>query len=167
MNNKKQPAQTFIGLALLGGLMVAGGSVQAGGFSTPTFGAQGWGRAFGGGSLFKDDPSSAYNNPAAMAFIDQTIAQQNVIYARVNIKFKGNATDYKGDPASVGVLDEFGGVTSTPRTGDGGEGGFTAWLPTGFLVIPINDRFSVGLSQVVPQGMKSTWDPDWKAAILP
>ncbi|NMX77877.1 outer membrane protein transport protein [Pseudomonas sp. WS 5532] len=162
MNNKKQPAQTFIGLALLGGLMVAGGSVQAGGFSTPTFGAQGWGRAFGGGSLFKDDPSSAYNNPAAMAFIDQTIAQQNVIYARVNIKFKGNATDYKGDPASVGVLDEFGGVTSTPRTGDGGEGGFTAWLPTGFLVIPINDRFSVGLSQVVPQGMKSTWDPDWK-----
>ena len=62
MNNKKQPAQTLMGLALLGGLMVAGGSVQAGGFSTPTFGAQGWGRAFGGGSLFKEDRKSTRLN---------------------------------------------------------------------------------------------------------
>ncbi len=161
MNNKKQQVQAVLGLALLGGLMIAA-PVQAGGFATPTYGAQGWGRAFGGGSLFKDDPSAAFNNPAAMAFIDKTIAQQTVDYARVNIKYKGNASDYKGDPTSSTVVDDAGNYVSTPRTGDGGEAGFTAWLPTGFLVIPFNDRFSFGLSQVVPQGMKSTWDPDWK-----
>ena len=75
MNNKKQQAQTFLGLALLGGLMVVAGSAQAGAFMTPTTNAAGWGRAFGGGSLFKNDPSSAYNNPAAMAFIDKNISQ--------------------------------------------------------------------------------------------
>ncbi|MBK5437198.1 outer membrane protein transport protein [Pseudomonas sp. TH32] len=162
MNNKKQQVQAVLGLALLGGLMITA-PAQAGGFATPTYGAQGWGRAFGGGSLFKDDPSAAYNNPAAMAFIDHTIVQQTVDYARVNIKYKGNAYDYKGDPSSSSVIDPLTGIpTSTPRTGNGGEAGFTAWLPTGFAVIPLNDRFALGLSAVVPQGMKSTWDPDWK-----
>jgi long-chain fatty acid transport protein len=62
---------------------------RAGGFSTPTYGAPGWGRAFAGGSLFKNDPSSAYNNPAAMAFIDHNIAQFTIDYARIKIKYKG------------------------------------------------------------------------------
>lgn len=161
MNNKKQQAQVFVGLALLGGLMAAAVPVQAGGFSTPTFGAPGWGRAFGGGSLFKNDPSAAYNNPAAMAFIDQNIAQQTVDYARIKIKYKGNAYDFRGEPGTIKNIGD-DGITSEPRTGDGGQAGFTAWLPTGFLVMPINDRFAFGLSQVVPQGMKSTWDDDWK-----
>lgn len=75
MNNKKQQARTLLSLAILGGLITATGHAHAGGFSTPTFGAPGWGRAFGGGSLFQNDPSAAYNNPAGMAFIDHTISQ--------------------------------------------------------------------------------------------
>jgi long-chain fatty acid transport protein len=65
MNNKKQHVQVLLGLALMGGAM-ATAPAQAGGFSTPTYGAPGWGRAFAGGSLFKNDPSSAYNNPAVI-----------------------------------------------------------------------------------------------------
>ncbi len=159
MNNKKQHAHTLLGLALLGSLITTG-QVQAGGFSTPTYGAPGWGRAFGGGSLFKNDPSSAYNNPAAMAFIDQSIAQQTVDYARVKIKYSGRAYDYAGNPVTnTPVLDDLGNVGDTTlNNNNGGQGGFTAWLPTGFLVIPIGDRFAFGLSQVVPQGMRTTWD---------
>ncbi|MDQ0668786.1 MULTISPECIES: outer membrane protein transport protein [unclassified Pseudomonas] len=160
MNNKKQHARTLLGLAILGGLMGAG-SAQAGGFATPTFGAEGWGRAFGGGSMFKDDPSAAYNNPAAMAFIDHNIAQFNIDYARINIKYKGTAKDYMGKDPSVTTFDPDGNTTSVPRTGDGGQGGFTAWLPTGFMVMPIGDRFAFGLSQVVPMGARTTWDDDW------
>ncbi|MEW5712116.1 MULTISPECIES: outer membrane protein transport protein [Pseudomonas] len=161
MNNKKQHARTLLGLAVLSG-MVAAGSVQAGGFATPTFGAEGWGRAFGGGSMFKDDPSAAYNNPAAMAFIDHNIAQFNIDYARINIKYKGTAKDYAGnDPAKVTLDPLTGAVSSEPRTGDGGQGGFTAWLPTGFAVMPLGDRFAFGLSQVVPMGARTTWDDDW------
>ncbi|MBK3479457.1 MULTISPECIES: outer membrane protein transport protein [Pseudomonas] len=158
MNNKKQQARTLLSLAILGGLITATGHAHAGGFSTPTFGAPGWGRAFGGGSLFQNDPSAAYNNPAGMAFIDHTISQFTVDYARINVKYKGTAKDYAGNaPVSVDPTD----LSSTPRTGDGGQGGFTAWLPTGFMVIPINDRFAFGLSQVVPMGARTTWDDDW------
>ncbi|RBJ85823.1 hypothetical protein C3L29_001835 [Pseudomonas sp. MWU12-2534b] len=159
MNNKKRSIQAAVGLAVLGSLISAG-PVQAGGFSTPTYGAPGWGRAFGGGSLFKNDPSAAYNNPAAMAFIDQNVAQMTVDYARIKMKFKGDVYDYQGNPATTAPYPDFD--NKTLLTGDGGEGGFTAWLPTGFLVMPINDRFAFGLSQVVPMGMRSTWDEGWK-----
>lgn len=163
MNNKKQQVQVLLGLALMGGVMVAA-PVQAGGFSTPTYGAQGWGRAFGGGSLFKNDPSSAYNNPAAMAFVEHNVAQFTVDYARIKIKYKGEANNYLGNPVTnTPVTDEgFPGSEATVNNNDGGEGGFTAWLPTGFMVMPLGDRFAFGLSQVVPQGMRSTWDSDSK-----
>ncbi|MCF4992834.1 hypothetical protein GIW60_25940, partial [Pseudomonas gessardii] len=163
MNNKKQQAQVFLSLALLSGLMLTAGSVQAGGFMTPTANTAGWGRAFGGGSMFKNDPSAAYNNPAAMAFIDKTISQFTINYANIDIKYKGSAYDYAGNPTSTTVMDPTTGelVSSTPRTGDGGQGGFEAWVPTGFMVIPINDRFAFGLSQVVPMGARTTWDEDW------
>jgi long-chain fatty acid transport protein len=161
MNNKKQQAHAFIGLTLLG-CLVAAGAAQAGGFMTPTANTAGWGRAFGGGSMFKDDPSSAFNNPAAMAFIDKTISQFTINYADINIKYKGSAYDYSGRPMSDTTLDENFSPVYHDRTGDGGQGGFEAWVPTGFMVIPINDRFSFGLSQVVPMGARTTWDPDWK-----
>lgn len=164
MITKKQQAQTLLGLAILGGLMTSA-PVQAGGFSTPTYGAPGWGRAFGGGSLFKNDPSSAFNNPAAMAFVDQAVVQQTVDYARVKIKYSGQAYDYTGQPASnTAVMPDgsFDPSTAVANNNDGGQGGFTAWLPTGFLVIPIGDRFAFGLSQVVPQGMRTTWNENSK-----
>ncbi|MBY8973334.1 outer membrane protein transport protein [Pseudomonas sp. P867] len=164
MISKKQQAQTLLGLAILGGLMTTA-PVQAGGFSTPTYGAPGWGRAFGGGSLFKNDPSSAYNNPAAMAFVDQSVVQQTIDYARVKIKYSGQAYDYTGNPVSnTAVMPDgsFDPSTAALNNNDGGQGGFTAWLPTGFLVIPIGDRFAFGLSQVVPQGMRTTWNENSK-----
>lgn len=164
MISKKQQAKTLLGLAILGGLMTTA-PVQAGGFSTPTYGAPGWGRAFGGGSLFKNDPSSAYNNPAAMAFVDQAVVQQTVDYARVKIKYSGQAYDYTGQPVSnTAVMPDgsFDPSTAVANNNDGGQGGFTAWLPTGFLVIPIGDRFAFGLSQVVPQGMRTTWNENSK-----
>ncbi|MDQ0653987.1 outer membrane protein transport protein [Pseudomonas cedrina] len=164
MNDKKRPVRVLLGLALIGELLIAL-PVQAGGFSTPTYGAPGWGRAFAGGSLFRNDPSSAYNNPAAMAFVDRNIAQFTVDYARIKIKYKGDASDYAGNPISTTPLDGSGfpdGSATTVNSNDGGQGGFTAWLPTGFMVMPLGDRFAFGLSQVVPQGMRSTWDEDSK-----
>lgn len=107
MNNKKHKIHAAISLALLGGLL-GSGTVQAGGFSTPTYGAPGWGRAFGGGSLFKNDPSAAFNNPAAMAFIDHNVAQLTVDYARIKMKYKGDAFDYQGNPATTIPVDANG-----------------------------------------------------------
>lgn len=165
MSNKKNHARTLLSIAVLGGLMAGVPSVQAGGLSTPTYGAPGWGRAFGGGSLFKNDPSSAFNNPAAMAFVDKTISQFTVDYARISIKMKGQSKDYNGDPLTRTPIAPDGSILfddASVVNGEGGQGGFTAWVPTGFLVMPIGDRFAFGLSQVVPQGARTTWDTDSK-----
>lgn len=163
MRHNKQQGLAVIALAVLSGLTGMVCPVQAGGFMTPTANTAGWGRAFGGGSMFKNDPSAAYNNPAAMAFIDKPLSQFTINYANIDIKYKGSASDYSGNPASSTVLDpDTGLTTSTPRIGEGGQGGFEAWAPTGFMVIPLNERFAFGLSQVVPMGARTTWDEDWK-----
>lgn len=160
--SRRNKIQGVIGLAVLGGV-IGSGAVQASGYANPSYGATGWGRAFGGGSLFKNDPSSAYHNPAAMAFIDQNVAQLSVDYARVKLKFKGDVTDYQGLPASSTPIDANGiPGTAVPLTGDGGEGGSAAWQSTGFLVMPINERFAFGLGQVNPLGLHSGWDEGWK-----
>lgn len=162
MIKKNKKIRAILGLAALSGLMNSG-AVQADAFLNPNYGAPAWGRAFGGGSLFKNDPSAAYNNPAAMAFIDQNIAQASTHYVRNKRKFNGNVTDYQGLPASLATVDANGiPGPSTPLIGNGGNGGSTDWLPGGFVVIPINDRFAFGLSQVVPLNMNSSWDADWK-----
>lgn len=166
MNNKNDISCLFARkpLPLLCALIVGGlfgtSQAQAGGFMVPTTNTAGWGRAMAGGSLFPNDPSAAFNNPAAMAFIDKRIAQLTVNYADIDIKYNGDAYDYQGNPMTGGYQD--GPGTPELGTNDGGQAGFGAWLPTGFLVVPINDRFAFGLSQVVPMGMRSTWDPNWK-----
>ncbi|WCD83150.1 outer membrane protein transport protein [Pseudomonas sp. TUM22785] len=133
---------------------------EAGAFAVPTYGTPGWGRAFAGGSVWKNDPSAAFNNPAAMAFIERPIGQVSAIYADIDMKFKGEAYDYAGNPRSE-LIDVNG--PETRELGDGGNGGFSKWLPTQFLVIPVGDRFAIGLGQVVPMGMRSTWDKNFKA----
>lgn len=160
MNKNNRCMRTLLGLAALGGCL-SHGAALAGGFAVPTFGTPGWGRAFGGGSLFAEDPSAAFNNPAAMAFIERSTAQVSVHYADVDIKFRGQAYDYQGNPMSQKGYDDDYNLVSSPM-GDGGNGGFTAWLPTAFWVIPVNDQFAFGLSQVVPLGMRSTWGQGWK-----
>ncbi len=166
MNNKNDISCLFARkpLPLLCALIVGGlfgtSQAQAGGFMVPTTNTAGWGRAMAGGSLFPNDPSAAFNNPAAMAFIDKRIAQLTINYADIDIKYNGDAYDYQGNPMTGGYQD--GPGTPELATNDGGQAGFGAWLPTGFLVVPINDRFAFGLSQVVPMGMRSTWDPNWK-----
>ncbi|MFO6082267.1 outer membrane protein transport protein, partial [Pseudomonas aeruginosa] len=73
--------------ALIVGGLFGTSQAQAGGFMVPTTNTAGWGRAMAGGSLFPNDPSAAFNNPAAMAFIDKRIAQLTINYADIDIKY--------------------------------------------------------------------------------
>lgn len=150
--------RSLLSLAVVGALLGVQ-QAEAGAFAVPTYGTPGWGRAFAGGSLWHNDPAAAYNNPAAMAFIDRPVGQVSAIYADIDLKFKGEAYDYMGNPRNEMVDANTGEVR---QLGDGGNGGFSKWLPTQFLVIPLGDRFAFGLSQVAPMGMRSTWDNNFK-----
>lgn len=131
----------------------------AGAFGVPTAGTAGWGRAFAGGSIYDNDASSAFNNPAAMAFVDGPVSQINVQSSRVNMRFKGDATSAGGKSTKDIVIGlDSNNVPITRKANDGGQGGFSEVFPTYFLVIPINEQWAVGFSQVIPMGMRSTWD---------
>ncbi|BCG24511.1 hypothetical protein TUM18999_27020 [Pseudomonas tohonis] len=152
--------RSLLSLAILGAVIGAQ-QAEAGAFAVPTYGTPGWGRAFAGGSVWKNDPSAAFNNPAAMAFIERPIGQVSAIYADIDMKFKGQAYDYQGNPrVEYDDVNDVNGPNAR-ALGDGGNGGFSKWLPTQFLVIPVGDRFAFGLAQVVPMGMRSTWDKNF------
>ena len=69
---------------------------NAGSFQLPTDNAAGWARANAGGSLFPDDPTAAYNNPAAMAFFDATMLQVTGTGIRPSSQFHGQFNDVNG-----------------------------------------------------------------------
>lgn len=62
---------------------------RAAAFQLPVTHAAGFGRAFAGGSLWPNDPSSAYNNPAAMAWFTAPVMQGSWIGIHVSAQFHG------------------------------------------------------------------------------
>ena len=74
---------------------------EAGSFQLPTDNAAGWARANAGGSLFPDDPTAVYNNPAAMAFFTAPLLQVTGTGIRPSAEFQGQFRDEQGNPCEV------------------------------------------------------------------
>ncbi len=122
-------------------------SAQAGAFQLPTDNAASWARANAGGSLFPNDASAAYNNPAAMAFFTESSLQISGIAIRPSAKFEGEFRDQQGNPTTGGNQDGFGEFQPFPNIA---------------FAAPINDRVTLGGSLTVPYGLISEYDPDWQ-----
>ncbi|WP_458072202.1 OmpP1/FadL family transporter [Rhodanobacter sp. BL-MT-08] len=120
---------------------------QAGSFQLPTTNAAGWGRAGAGGSLFPDDVTAAYNNPAAMAFFDAPMVQVTGTGIRPSSEFQGQFKDQQGNPTTGGNPNGFGKFIPFPDV---------AWA------LPVNDRLVIGGSVTVPYGLVSKYNPTWE-----
>ena len=120
---------------------------QAGSFQLPTTNAAGWARAGAGGSLFPDDATAAYNNPAAMAFFDAPLLQVTGTGIRPSAQFQGQFRDQQGKPTTGNNPDGFGKAIPFPDI---------AWA------LPVNDRLVVGGSVTVPFGLVSKYNPTWQ-----
>lgn len=120
---------------------------QAGSFQLPTTNAAGWGRAGAGGSLFPDDVTAAYNNPAAMAFFDAPLVQVTGTGIRPSSEFHGEFRDEQGNPTTGNNPNGFGRFIPFPDI---------AWA------LPVNDRLVIGGSVTVPYGLVSKYNPSWQ-----
>jgi long-chain fatty acid transport protein len=120
---------------------------QAGAFQLPTDNAAGWARANAGGSLFPDDPTAAYNNPAAMSFFSAPVFQGTVTEIRPQAQFTGQTLNYDGSPTSGGNPNGFGKFVPFPNAG---------W------VVPVNDWFALGGALDVPYGLESKYNSQWE-----
>ncbi|MEO9079752.1 MAG: outer membrane protein transport protein [Rhodanobacter sp.] len=139
---------THAGLALaVAAALVLPLAAQAGSFQLPTDNAAGWARANAGGSLFANDPTAVYNNPAAMAFFTAPVFQVTGTGIRPSAKFQGQFTDVTGRPVSGNNPDGFGKFIPFPNIA---------------FAAPINDRLTIGGSLTVPFGLVSEYNPTWQ-----
>ena len=120
---------------------------KAGSFQLPTDNAAGWARANAGGSLFPNDPTAVFNNPAAMAYFTGPVMQASVNAIRPSAKFEGQTRDVSGNPTSGGNPNGFGKFIPFPNLA---------------YAAPINDHLTLGASLTVPFGLVSEYDPDWQ-----
>jgi Long-chain fatty acid transport protein len=120
---------------------------HAGSFQLPTDNAAGWARANAGGSLFENDPTAAYNNPAAMAFFTGPVLQVSAAGIRPSAQFQGSFRDEQGNPVSGDNPNGFGKFIPFPNMA---------------FVAPVNDRLSLGGSLSVPYGLVSEYNPTWQ-----
>ena len=120
---------------------------QAGAFQLPTDNAAGWARANAGGSLFPDDPTAAFNNPAAMAFFSGPVLQATATEIRPQAQFNGQVQDVDGNAVSGGNPNGFNKFKAFPDL---------AW------VAPVNDWLALGGSLTVPFGLQSDYNSGWQ-----
>jgi long-chain fatty acid transport protein len=122
-------------------------SAEAGSFKLPTDNAAGWARANAGGSLFANDPTAVYNNPAAMAFFDGPVLQLTGTAIRPSAKFEGEFRDQQGNPTTGNNPDGFGKFIPFPNMA---------------FAAPVNDHLVLGASVTVPYGLVSEYNPTWQ-----
>jgi long-chain fatty acid transport protein len=142
----RQGSRAALALAVITALTLPTAAL-AGAFQLPTDNAAGWARANAGGSLFPDDPTAAFNNPAAMAYFDGIVVQATGTMIRPQATFHGQTLDVDGNPTSGGNPNGFGKFKAFPNLG---------W------VIPINDRFAIGGALAVPYGLQSDYNNEWQ-----
>jgi len=126
--------------AALGGM--ASGAV-AGGFAIGTQSGSGTGNAFAGGAAGADDASVAWFNPAAMTLLPGKQVAGALHVLKPSFKFENTAS-------------------TSPATGEGGDGGDWAFVPNGFFTMAINPRLSFGFALNAPFGLKTEYDPGWR-----
>ncbi|MFC5526285.1 outer membrane protein transport protein [Rhodanobacter ginsengisoli] len=120
---------------------------EAGSFQLPTDNAAGWARANAGGSLFANDPTAVYNNPAAMAFFTAPVLQITGTGIRPSAQFEGETKDSQGNPTTGGNPNGFGKFVPFPNMA---------------FAAPVNDRLTLGGSVTVPYGLISEYSPTWR-----
>jgi long-chain fatty acid transport protein len=122
---------------------------SAAAFQLPVTNAAGYGHAFAGGSLWQNDPSAVYNNPAAMAWFSGPVAQGTWIGIDISAQYHGSTTDAYG-------RDTLG---DTPNAGHRviNEG-------SAFYAMPVSDRFAIGFGIDVPYGLLTKYSPQWRGS---
>ncbi len=138
-------------------LIIAGlfsGSASAAGFQLLEQNASGIGNSYAGSAAVAEDASTVFFNPAGMAFLTRGKAHValGLDLVKPAVRFSDAGTVM---PAGISA-----------RGGNGGDAGDLAYIPDTYLVLPINDKLSVGLGLNAPFGLKTEYDSNWVGRFL-
>ncbi|MGF1744513.1 outer membrane protein transport protein [Vibrio minamisatsumaniensis] len=131
-------------------ITLASSQAMAAGFQLNAQSATGIGRAFAGDAVIADNASVMARNPAAMALFDKTELSLGFESITSMIEVK----DAKYYP---------GGVTANPNAPSANydDAGDTSIAPNIHLIVPINDKFALGVNAYSNFGTKTEFSSDY------
>lgn len=127
-------------------LALSAGHVSGSNFALQEQSGSGVGNAFAGGAASAEDASTVYFNPAGMSRLPGI---QGALAGDV-ICFSAKLSNNGSEPAALQPLGD-----------DGGNAGTCAFVPSLYLVVPINKQFAFGLGIGAPFGLKTEYDSSW------
>ncbi|CAH7403750.1 Long-chain fatty acid transport protein [Vibrio chagasii] len=121
------------------------GQTLAAGFQLNAQSATGVGRAFAGDAVIADNASVMARNPAAMALFDKS---------QLSLGFETIVTDIQIKDSSYGLFN---------KSSDYGDAGGTSVAPNAHFIMPINDKFAVGINAYSNFGTKTEFGDGFAA----
>jgi len=128
-------------------LILAAGDALASGFQLQEQTASGLGLAYSGMAAATQDASTAFWNPAGMAFLPDSEVTVAAHYIDPSFRFSS-----AGGPPSGSSYDALG---------NGGDGGVPTWVPALYGRTHLTPRLTAGLSINSPFGLSTEWDSQW------
>ncbi len=131
------------------------GVAHASGFALIEMNASGQGNAYAGAAVGTNDASTIFFNPAGMMNLER---DQLVVAGH----FIAPSASFNNDGSSISTF--YATATTPPPsalTGDGDDGGSSAFVPNLYWVKTINDKMKFGLGVNSPFGLATEYDKDW------
>jgi long-chain fatty acid transport protein len=137
--------RTLIGLSIAA-IALSAGPAYGGGFGIGTQTGSGTGNAYAGGAAVAEDASVVWTNPAAMSLLPQgSHLSMSAHVLRPSFKFRNEGSTIPG------VL----------GSGNGGDGGDWAVVPTGHFAMNLGNNLSFGVGLNAPFGLKTEYNDGW------
>ncbi len=147
---------SFAKAAVLAGAALLSSQASAAGFQLNAQSATGIGRAFAGDAVIADNASVMARNPAAMALFDET---------SLSLGFETIATDIEVKDAFYTCKSaRLCGPTTTPQRVDHSDIGGTSVAPNIHVIVPIDEKFAVGVNLYSNFGTATEFSNDYVAA---
>lgn len=144
---KKNPL--FKKSVLVAALALSTSQVMAAGFQLNAQSATGLGRAFAGDAVIADNASVMSRNAAAMALFDKT---------ELSLGLNMLKTDISVSDANYKTITGFDGESNYDDAGD------VSLAPNIHLIVPLNEKFAVGINLYSNFGTKTEFDDSFTAS---
>ncbi|HXJ49798.1 MAG TPA: OmpP1/FadL family transporter [Burkholderiales bacterium] len=122
---------------------------RAAGFALYEQGISGMGNAYAGAAAVAEDATTVWWNPAGMSRLPKGM------HASVGVAAIAPSWKFHDNGSTVGT------ASNPAKTGNGGDAGDTAYVPSAFFAMDLNPVWNFGLGISVPFGLKTEYDPNW------
>ncbi|MBW8190441.1 outer membrane protein transport protein [Neiella marina] len=145
-------------------------TVSAAGFQLNEHSANGLGRAFAGEAATVENASILARNPAAMSRFNSLSFSGQISYINPDINMKGTSTNHLGDtyntvlaPTAELISGSSLARVETEYSAKADDVAPDAFIPSFYVIAPINDKFHIGLGAFSNFGLSTDYDSDFNA----